>query len=195
MDPEIDCMKGVQNSNFCFLGRNFAFLRLTLPKFGKRLGGLPEWVVERPIKFGSAINSHCFCYTRSLLRSGKADTRDCLCLDGTRIQAQPGEHHHKTAMDSGQFYGSDQCAKSRIVRPLRLSLGFHVNGWDGSRIHDGLVNDHSCNAFSIGFLFRCVDTVVFCVHCQTMHFLLNWKILQFSIVVWIVHLENRNGAA
>src|SRR6267154_33795 len=63
------------------------------------------------------------------------------------------------------------------------------------RIDYGVIHDHARNAFAVGLLLGRVDTVRVGVHRQAVYFLLNRKVFQLAVVVWIVHLEHRDGTA
>src|ERR1700694_1443582 len=59
----------------------------------------------------------------------------------------------------------------------------------------GVIHDHARNGFAVCFLLRRIDTVSVRVHCQAVYFLLNRKVFQLAVVVWVVHLEYGDGSA
>src|SRR5437667_10162933 len=69
-DSEIHFVPRVKNPYLSGLSWRLALMRLTLEEIPYRFGGLPQWVVERSIQAGGALDSGCL----SSLRPGPDDT-------------------------------------------------------------------------------------------------------------------------
>src|SRR2546429_1090709 len=58
-----------------------------------------------------------------------------------------------------------------------------------------LVHHHPSNGLSVLFLLRRVNPMSLGIHGEAMDSVLNAKVFQFAVVVWIILMENGNGAA
>jgi len=58
------------------------------------------------------------------------------------------------------------------------------------RISDRLVEDHPCDRLSILFLLRRVNTMRLGINGEAMDCMLDAKVFQLAVVVWIILMEN-----
>src|SRR6266852_1682459 len=93
-----------------------------------------------------------------------------------------------------------QCSETLLVARAQLSLLFPrirpETASNGILLADHcLVDGHARNGFAVCFLLWRVDTVGVRVHCQTVHLLLHWEVLQPAVMIRVVHLEYGDSSA
>src|ERR1700730_14729958 len=81
-----------------------------------------------------------------------------------------------------------------MIAPGSLS-GCEIGSRGLLRTSDGLIDDHPRDRLSVLFLLRRVNTMRPGINSEAMDCMLDAKVFQLAVVVWIILMENGKGAA
>src|SRR3989441_11105870 len=88
------------------------------------------------------------------------------------------------------------CARViHFIVPLSSHLPARCYSEVPLRTSDRLIDDHPRNWLSVLFLLGCVDAMRLRINGQAMDRMLNGKVFQLTVVIWIIFMEDGNSAA